>query len=73
MPKKQQVRKYLRKGKHGWRMYRDIDHEYYLKTLPDGTVLKTKLSHGDGEIPPKVWQKMLKQMGITQEEFYSEI
>lgn len=54
---------------NGWELYRDSDHEYYCKLKPDGTYLRTKLSHGDGEIPPNVWKKMLKQMGITQEEF----
>ena len=44
-------------------------NEYYEKVLPDGTVLYTRLSHGNDEIPAPVWHKMLKQMGITQEEF----
>ena len=71
MPKKQQARKYLRKSRNGWEMYRDTDHEYYRKILPDGTVLTTMLSHGNGEIPASVWRKMLKQMNITEAEFYA--
>ena len=67
MPKRQQVRKYLRQ--HGWVMFRRSNHEYYEKYLPDGTRITTKLSHGSGEIPPPVWHLMLKQMRITQEEF----
>ncbi len=69
MSKKQQARKYLRRKANGWELYRDTDHEYYRKRLADGSYLVTKLSHGDGEIPPNVWKRMLKQMGITQEEF----
>ena len=69
MPKKKQVRKYLRRKRNGWILTRDTDHEYYEKELPDGRKLQTKLSHGDGEISPRVWKEMLKQMGITQEEF----
>ena len=72
MPKKQRVRKYLKKGRNGWRLIRDTDHEYYEKVLPDGTVLRVKLSHGDGEIPPRIWNEMLKQMGITEEEFNAD-
>ena len=71
MPKKQQARKFLRKSSNGWEFYRDTDHEYYRKVLPDGTVLRTKLSHGNGEIPPNVWRQMLKQMNITEAEFYA--
>lgn len=57
MPKKKQVRKYLRRN--GWRMIRDTDHEYYQKDSADGEPLKTKLSHGDGEIPASVRQILL--------------
>ena len=73
MPKKQQARKYLRRVRNGWVLVRDTDHEYYEKTLPDGRKLRTKLSHGNGEIPPKIWRVMLKQMEITEEEFYAGI
>lgn len=69
MPKKSQVRKFLNAARNGWVLMRDTDHEYYEKRLADGTVLNTRLSHGNGEIPPTIWKKMLKQMGITQEEF----
>ena len=69
MPKKQQARKFLRNRRNGWEFYKDTDHEHYRKTLPNGEVIYTKLSHGNGEIPPSVWKMMLKQMRITQEEF----
>lgn len=67
MPKLREIRRYLRRN--GWAMFRNTDHEYYMKVLPNGTALYTKLSHGDGEIPPRIWKQMLKQMGITQEDF----
>lgn len=67
MPKKQQVRKYLKRN--GWVLLRDTDHEYYQKVLADGRVLRTKLSHGKNEIPATVWRNMLKEMEISQEDF----
>ena len=73
MPTKQQVRKYLTRSKNGWVFMRNTDHEYYEKELSNGMKLYVKLSHGDGEIPYRVWRKMLKQMGITQEEFNAGI
>ena len=69
MPKKQQVRQYVRKARNGWEFWKDTDHEYYRKRLADGTYIVLKLSHGNGEIPAPVWKNMLKQMHITQEEF----
>ena len=68
MPKKSHVRKYLRRN--GWVLFKDTDHEYY-KKVSGGVERVTKLSHGKGEVPPPVWHKMLKQMGITESEFYA--
>lgn len=50
-------------------MASNTDHEYYKKILPDGEILRTCLSHGNGEIPPSVRRKMKKQMRITDEDF----
>ena len=69
MPKKQHVRKFLKHN--GWVMYKNTDHEHYMKKLANGEILYTKLSHGKGEVPPTVWRKMLKQMNITEAEFYA--
>ena len=70
MPKIREVRRYL--IRHGWVKYRETDHEYYRLLMPDGTYRYTRISHGDGEIPPPVWRLQLKQIGITQEEFNQE-
>ncbi|MDQ0418320.1 hypothetical protein J2Z48_002512 [Croceifilum oryzae] len=53
-----------------WRLYKDTDHYFYRKILPDGTVLLTKVSKGSGEIPKGLWKRILKQqLKTTQEEF----
>lgn len=62
-----QLRRFLLRN--GWVMVSNIDHEYYKKILPDGEILRTFLSHGNGEIPTSVWRKMKKQMRLTDEEF----
>ena len=52
----------------GWELYKDTDHYYYRKILEDGTVLRTKVSRGSGEIPKKLWKEILKkQLQTTQE------
>lgn len=67
MPKLNHVRRFLHRN--GWVMASNTDHEYYKKILPDGEILRTCLSHGNGEIPPSVRRKMKKQMRITDEDF----
>ena len=57
--------------RNGWReLPGKRDHIYFEKQLPDGTVLRTKVSRGSGEIPKRLWQQILKkQLKITMEEF----
>lgn len=67
MPKLREVRRYILRN--GWVHDHNSKHEYYKKRLDDGRCLYLKISFGDGEIPPRVFKEMLKQMEITQEEF----
>ena len=68
MPKWRDFKRFL--DRNGWIMYRSSDHFYYKKDLGDGVILYTKVSRGSGEIPAKIWKKILtKDLGITQEEF----
>ncbi|WP_131850055.1 type II toxin-antitoxin system HicA family toxin [Baia soyae] len=58
----------------GWELYKDTDHYFYRKILPDGTVLLTKSSKGSGEIPKGLWRRILKQqLQTTQEDFNKKI
>jgi hypothetical protein len=46
------------------------DHRRYRKVLPDGTILRTKVSHGKGEIgDPGLWRRIWReQLGLASEE-----
>lgn len=58
----------------GWTLYRETDHFYYRKVLYDGTVLRTKVSKGTGEIRGHLWEEIRKrQLQTTQAYFNSKI
>jgi hypothetical protein len=46
------------------------DHIRYRKVLPDGTILRTRVSHGRGQIrDPGLWRRIWKdQLGLESEE-----
>ena len=70
MPKFRDLKNYCERT--GWELYKEkSDHYYYRKILPDGTVLKTRVSHALGkEIPFHLFQDILKdQLKTTKEEF----
>ena len=53
-----------------WELYKETDHYFFRKILEDGTVLRTKVSKGTGEIRGHLWQEILhKQLQTTQEHF----
>lgn len=56
--------------KHGV-LLRNTDHEFYLITHPlTGEELILKVSHGQGEIPPNLWKRILRQqLRLSQQEF----
>ena len=56
-------------------LIRSTDHWYYEKVLPDGRVLRTKVSRAlQREIPRHLWEQVLKhQLHITEEEFWKKI
>ena len=54
----------------GWQLYKDTDHYYFRKRDPDGSVRRTKVSKGNGEIHKSLWQSIMKkQLHVTQEYF----
>ena len=68
MPKWKDLKRYC--DRDGWELYKDTDHYYYRKVLDDGTVLRTKVSKGSGEIHYHLWREILsKQLKTTQEHF----
>lgn len=72
MPKWRELKRYCERD--GWELYRETDHYFYRKVLNDGSVLRTKVSKGSGEIHMHLWREILnKQLRTTQEYFNSVI
>ncbi len=72
MPKWKELKRFCERD--GWELYKDTDHYFYRKINADGTVLRTKVSKGSGEIHRGMWQVILKkQLKVTQEYFNSKI
>jgi hypothetical protein len=48
------------------------DHRRYRKVLPDGTILRTKVSHGKGQIgDPGLWRRIWRdQLGLDREDLF---
>lgn len=68
MPKWSDLKRYCEKN--GWELYKKTDHFFYRKKLSDGTLLRTKVSMGTGEIKKHLWKEILRhQLRITNEEF----
>lgn len=45
-------------------------HIYFKKVMDDGTVKRTKVSKGTGEVTGHLWKEILKkQLQVTEEEF----
>lgn len=58
----------------GWELYKDTDHFYYRKIDNDGSIRRTKVSKGSGEIKYHLWKEILKkQLRVKQEYFNSKI
>ena len=54
----------------GWELYKDTDHYYYRKVDKDGTIRRTKISKGTGEIKFHLWRQILKkQLRVTEAYF----
>lgn len=58
----------------GWELKKVTDHYFYTKTLEDGSILRTRVSMGSGEIGKHKFQEILKkQLKTTKEEFNKKI
>lgn len=72
MPSWKELKRYCEND--GWILYKETDHFYYRKTLDDGSILRTKVSMGSGEIGKHLFQEILKrQLKTTKEEFNKKI
>ena len=58
----------------GRELYKQTDHYFYRKVLPDGEVLRTMISMNDKEYSPTLFTEILKrQLHCTMEYFNSRI
>ena len=72
MPKWKELKRFC--DRDGWELYKDTDHYYYRKIDSDGSIRRTKVSKGSGEIRRAMWQEIRnKQLKVTQEYFNSKI
>ena len=72
MPKWKELKRFC--DRDGWELYKDTDHYYYRKMDPDGTIRRTKISKGSGEIHRAMWHEIRnKQLRVSQEYFNSKI
>jgi hypothetical protein len=70
LPKFRDLKNYCERS--DWELFKeDSDHYYYRKLLPDGTLLRTKVSRSLGkEIGKTLFREILKrQLHTTKEEF----
>lgn len=60
---------------HRERGARRGDHDRFRRTLPDGSILRTRASHGNAEIgdPGLVTQIIRRQLQVTQGEFWDAV
>ena len=72
MPKWKELKRFCERD--GWELYKETDHYFYRKFDPDGTMRRTKVSKGSGEIHTHLWQEILhKQLQVSQEYFNDKI
>jgi CRISPR/Cas system-associated protein Cas7 (RAMP superfamily) len=57
----------------GWELYKQTDHYYYRKVMPDGTLKVTRVSMGTGEISRNLWRTILKQQIQVSKEYFNNI
>lgn len=71
MPSWKELKRFCERD--GWELYKDADHYFFRKLDGGGTLRRTKVSKGSGEIGPVLWREILKrQLCVTQEYFNSK-
>lgn len=72
MPTWKELKRFCEKD--GWELYKSTDHDYYRKFDDDGTIRRTKVSRGSGEIPKTLWNEILKkQLQVSKDDFNKRI
>lgn len=55
----------------GWELYKNTDHLFYRKRDADGSIRRTKVSNGTGEIRGHLWREILKKELQVSEEYFN--
>ena len=70
MPSWRELKRFCERD--GWELYKDTDHYFYRKAGKDGTVRRTKVSKGTGEIKYHMWRQILKKQLRVTEAYFNE-
>lgn len=72
MPSWKELKRFC--DRDGWELFKDTDHYFYRKIELDGSIKRTKVSKGSGQINGNLWKEILKkQLQVSQEYFNSKI
>lgn len=60
--------------RYGWELFKETDHYFYRKMMPDGTLKRTKVSRGSKQVNGHLWNTILKkELQVTIEYFNSKL
>lgn len=71
MPRWKDLKRFCEKD--GWECYKSTDHDFYRKIMKDGTIKRTKVSRGSGEIHPHMWMDFLNKQLQVREEYFNKM
>ncbi len=57
----------------GWELYKQTDHFYYRKVMPDGQTKRTKVSISPGEMKLNPGRKILPEQLKTHQEYFTRL
>lgn len=71
MPSWRELKRFCERDR--WELYKDTDHYFYRKIMDDGSLKRTKVSKGTGEIPQRLWKDILKKQLQVDEAFFNKM
>lgn len=71
MPSWREIERFCRGD--GWEEYKKKGHHvYFQKKMDDGTLKRTRVSRGTGEVRGHLWKEILKKQLQVTEEYFNE-
>lgn len=71
MPSWRELKRFCERD--GWELFKDTDHYFYRKIMADGSLKRTKVSKGTGEIPKRLWKDILKKQLQVNEAYFNKM